>query len=121
MASTGPGEWHAPFRLGAKLDHACEREKAAINSKAWGDAYEATFNVMSAIVAQVEKQQPHTLEGLRVGVHRFTRLVAWGKNRQHSLEIDPVHNIIQPRFNLSNHIGETLRRTPEQSTVDWCP
>ena len=43
--------------------------KALIDSKTWGDAYEAAFNARDEIVDQIEKHQALTLEGLRVNGH----------------------------------------------------
>ena len=61
------------LRLGDELDRAWAHEKALIDSKTWGDTYEAAYNVTSRVVDQIEKQQAKTLEGVQVKV----RAVMW--------------------------------------------
>ena len=61
------------IRLGKELEGAWAREFELINSKTWGDTYEAAFNASSVIVHQIEEHQAHTLDGLRVKA----RAVMW--------------------------------------------
>jgi hypothetical protein len=82
------------LRLGAELDQAWAREKALIDSEAWGDAYEAAFNACSAIAGQIEKQQAHTLDGFRVKARAVMWCQQWG-------EVDP--------FSLSEHPTTDIR------------
>jgi hypothetical protein len=62
------------LRLGAELDRAWAQEKALIyDDGACGDGYEVANDASSAVGRQIEKQQAHTLEGLRVKA----RAVMW--------------------------------------------
>ena len=61
------------LRLGDELDRAWAHEKALIDSETWGDTYETAYEASRAVVGQIEQQQAHTLEGLRVKA----RAVMW--------------------------------------------
>ncbi len=61
------------LHLGDELDRAWAHEKALIDSETWGDTYETAYEASRAVVSQIEQQQAHTLEGLRVKA----RAVMW--------------------------------------------
>ena len=61
------------LHLGDELDRAWAHEKALIDSETWGDTYETAYEASRAVVGQIERQQAHTLEGLRVKA----RAVMW--------------------------------------------
>ncbi len=74
------------LRLGDELDRAWAREKALIyDDGKCGNGYDATYDVSSAIVDQIEKQQAHTLEGLRVKARAVMWCQQWGKFEPFSL------------------------------------
>ena len=93
------------LRLGTELESAWTRERALIDSKTWGDTYEAAFNASSAIVDQIEQQRAHTLEGVRVKV----RAVMWC----HQGEEDDA----EP-FRLSHYQRTTDVRLAESIVLD---
>jgi len=93
------------LHLGAELDQAWAREKALIDSKTWGDTYEAAYNATGCVVDQIEKQRAQTLEGVQVKV----RAVMWC----HQGEEDDA----EP-FRLSHYQRTTDVRLAESIVVD---
>ena len=92
------------LHLGAELDQAWAREKALIDSKTWGDTYEAAYNATGCVVGQIEKQRAQTLEGVQVKV----RAVMWCHQGEEDAE----------PFRLSHYQRTTDVRIAESIVLD---